>query len=130
MVFKKGEINFRIKFNRTFRESIIKKGFVKIFILSISLLIFGFVIGSLLTIIPKVSYTEPGYDEYLYLMRILSSASRLFVQIGIVMFSLALFMGALTDRTLSENVKRGLVVGAGIGMAALVLVMMYPYPYY
>jgi hypothetical protein len=112
------------------REPITKKGYVKIFILGINLLIFGFVISTLLSIIPRVSYGDPGYNEYIYLMRILSSISRLFLQIGIVMFSLSLFIGALTDRTLSENVKRGLVIASGIGMLALFFIMMAPYPMY
>ncbi|UCC20249.1 MAG: hypothetical protein JSV62_02890 [Promethearchaeota archaeon] len=112
------------------RESIFKKGFMKIFIIGISLLIIGFIFSFISNIIPRVYYTDPGYDDYLYLMRFLSSLLRLFIQTGIVLFSLSSFIGAMVDRTLSNSIKKGMVIASGVALVALVFSwMVMPYIY-
>ena len=97
------------------------KGYVKIFILSILFFLAGFVVITVANIIPRISYGDPGYDEYIYLMTVLSTASVLVQNIGIVLFSVATFLGALTDESLSGEVKRALIIASGIGIVALVL---------
>ena len=72
-------------------------------------------------IIPEVDFGDPGYDEYEYFMRILSTSSILFQNIGIVLFSVATFLGALTDESLSGEIRRALVIASGIGIVALVI---------
>ena len=99
----------------------IRKGYVIIFISSILLFLAGFVVTTVANIIPRVDYKDPGFDEYMYLMTILSSASVLVQNIGIVLFSVSAFIGALRDDSLSKEVKRALVIASGIGIFALVL---------
>ena len=102
-------------------RKLIRKGYIKIFILSILLLLAGFVLTTVANIVPSIDYGDPSYDEYVYSRTILSSASVLVQNIGIVLFSVATFLGALTDESLSGEVKRGLVIASGIGIVALVL---------
>ena len=110
-----------MKFISNSDRKLIRKGYVKIFILSILLLLAGFVVTTVANIIPSIDYGDLGYDEYNYLMTILSSASILVQNMGIVLFSVATFLGALTDESLSGEVKRALVIASGIGIVALVL---------
>ncbi len=110
-----------MKFISNSDRKLIRKGYVKIFILSILLLLAGFVVTTVANIVPRIDYGDPGYDEYIYFMTILSSASVLVQNIGIVLFSVATFLGALTDESLSGEVKRALVIASGIGIVALVL---------
>lgn len=102
-------------------RKIIRKGYVKIFILSILFFLAGFVVTTVANVIPSISYGDPGYDEYVYLMTILSTASILVQNIGIVLFPVATFLGALTDESLSKEVRQALVIASGIGIVSLVL---------
>jgi len=54
-------------------------------------------------------------------MTIISSASTLVQNIGIVLFSVATFLGAVTAESLSVEVRRALAIASGIGIIALVL---------
>ncbi len=110
-----------MKFISNSDRKLIRKGYVIIFILSILLLLAGFVVTTVASIIPSIDYGDPGYDEYVYSMTMLSSVSVLVQNIGIVLFSVATFLGALTDESLSGEVKRALVIASGIGIVALVL---------
>jgi len=95
--------------------------YVIVFFLSVLLLIVGFVVTTVGNIIPEVDFGDPGYDEYEYLMIMLSTSSVLFQNIGIVLFSVATFLGALTDESLSGEIRRALVIASGIGIVALVI---------
>jgi hypothetical protein len=79
------------------------------------------VVTTVASIIPSIDYGDPGYDEYQYLMTIISSASTLVQNIGIVLFSVATFLGAVTAESLSVEVRRALAIASGIGIIALVL---------
>ena len=111
--------------NESFREPILKKGYVKIFTAGIILIIAGFITSSLFNFIPRLSYSDPGYDDYINLLRIFSSISRLFLQIGMVLFILSFFIGALTDRTLSDNLKKGMILASGVAIFGLVILIIY-----
>lgn len=67
---------------------------------------------------------EPsGFDEdYNYLMTWMGALSTLFQNIGLGLFILSTFLGAVTDRALSKQVKAGLAIAAGIGLIALIVI--------
>jgi hypothetical protein len=109
----------------SFREPLLKKGYIKIFTTGTILIIAGFIATSVFSIIPRPSYSDPGYDAYINLMRAFMSISRLFLQIGMVLFILSFFIGALTDRTLSDNVKKGMILASGVAIFGLVILIMY-----
>ncbi|MFX0000734.1 MAG: hypothetical protein ACFE9Q_08600 [Candidatus Hodarchaeota archaeon] len=109
----------------SYREPILKKGYVKIFIVGITFAIAGLLVLSLLNMVPRISYGDPGYYDYINLVRILSSLSRLLFQIGLVLFILSFFIGGLTDRTLSDNIRKGLVLASGVTIFGLVILIMY-----
>lgn len=110
-----------MKFISISDRRLITKGYVKIFISSISLFLAGFVITTIAAIIPSIDYGDPGYEGYVYIMTILSSVSSLVQNIGIVLFTTAAFVGALTDDSLSKETQRALIIASGIGIIALVL---------
>jgi len=99
----------------------IKNGYVLVFSLSILFLLTGFVITTVANIIPSIDYGDPGFDEYEYSMTVLSSLSTLVQNIGIVLFSVSTFLGAVTAESLSIEVRRALAIASGIGIVALVL---------
>jgi len=95
--------------------------YVVVFFLSVLLLIIGFVVTTVANIIPEVDFGDPGFEDYQDLMTMLSSVSTLVQNIGIVLFSVATFLGALTDESLSGEIRRALVIASGIGIVALVI---------
>ena len=99
----------------------IKNGYVVVFSLSVLLLLTGFIITTVANIIPSIDYGDPGHDEYEYSMIVLSSVSTLVQNIGIVLFSVSTFLGAVTAESLSIEVRRALAIASGIGIVALVL---------
>ncbi|MFW9772751.1 MAG: hypothetical protein ACFFFB_17960 [Candidatus Heimdallarchaeota archaeon] len=102
-------------------RNLLKKKYVWIFLSSLALMIVGFVITSIANFIPPVSFGDPGYDEYTFLMQIFSTSATLFQNIGIVLFSLSIFIGALVDETISPEVKRGMIIASALGIIALVI---------
>jgi len=109
----------------SYREPLLKKGYIKIFTVGIILIIGGFITSSLFGIIPRPDYYDVGYDNYINLMRIFLSISRLFLQIGLALFIFSFFIGGLTDRTLSDNVRKGMILASGVAIFGLVILMLY-----
>ncbi|MFX1354781.1 MAG: hypothetical protein ACFFGP_12515, partial [Promethearchaeota archaeon] len=102
-------------------RNLLKKKYVWIFVLSLALMIVGFVITSVANFIPPVSFMDPGYEEYSSLMRNLTTSATLFQNLGIVLFTLSIFIGALVDETISPEVKRGMIIASALGIIALVI---------
>lgn len=115
----------RIISNLNSRESTgksnLKKGYVIVFLGFIILIIVGGIILSITRLIPSVDWGDPGYDEYITLTTNLATVSVLFQNIGITLFSLSTFLGAITDERLSKEVRRGMVIASGIGVIALLV---------
>ena len=107
------------------RKSILKEGYMKIFALSILLLIVGIIlvaIGSIWSIIIDEKIDTPWESEaYGDTMMIFATLTTLFLQLGFVIFSFSTFMGALVDKTLSGEVRRGMLFASGFGILALSL---------
>lgn len=108
------------------RESILKKGYIKIFVLSILLLIAGILVMSYATIL--LTFAEPQtpgeYDALERWVLTFSTVRALCLQLGMLLFSLSLLMGALVDRTLSEGVRRGMVFTSGFGIVTMGIMMV------
>ena len=103
------------------RESILKKRYMKIFALSIVLIITGFIIMSIANILYTFAEPKtPGEAEALIRwLNTLSIVSALCIQFGVVFFSLSILIGALTDNRLSEGIRKGMVLTSGFGILAL-----------
>lgn len=111
----------------SFRESILEKKYMKIFTLAMILLVVGIIligVGNLYNI-----YADPSTPEeaeftikFLYTLSILST---LLLQLGLVLFCFSAFWGAVVDRTLSEEVRRGMVFSASIAIIALAILMIF-----
>ncbi|MFW9970932.1 MAG: hypothetical protein ACFFDF_12110 [Candidatus Odinarchaeota archaeon] len=98
-----------------------KKKYAIIFILGIILLLTGFVLASVGSFIPPVNYGDPGYEDYIELISNLQTFTTLFLNLGIGLFLLANFVGAMTDKRFSIEIKRGMLIASFLGIIALVI---------
>jgi hypothetical protein len=103
------------------RESILKKRYMKIFALSIVLLIAAFLIMSVAYMLytfaePKTSGELEAINRW---MNTLSMVSTLSIQCGMVFFSLSILIGALKDNRLPEGIRKAMVLTSGLGILAL-----------
>ncbi|MHA2215991.1 MAG: hypothetical protein ACXACY_08650 [Candidatus Hodarchaeales archaeon] len=67
-------------------------------------------------------------EEYETLLRTLGAIStftRLTLQLGMVLFSLSTFMGAIIEKTLSDQVRRGMVFASSMAIIGLVLITIF-----
>ena len=103
------------------KRAVFKNGYVIIFILGVASLLTGFVLASTNGFIPRVDYGDPGYEEYMDLITNLGTLSTLFLNLGLGLFLLSTFVGAMTDKRFSIEVKRGMLVASILGILALVI---------
>ncbi|MFX1476755.1 MAG: hypothetical protein ACFFCI_01360, partial [Promethearchaeota archaeon] len=59
-------------------------------------------------------------EEYDLIIERLGATYTLLIKIGIGLFSLAILIGAITDGSLSTELRRGMIIAAGLGVLALV----------
>jgi len=102
-------------------RAILKKGYVIIFILGIISLIIGLVLTSLIGFIPSVNYGDPGYEEYHDLILNMNSLSILCLNLGFGLFLLSTFIGAVTDKRFSIEVKKGMLIASVLGVFSLLI---------
>jgi len=108
------------------RQTVLKRGYVKIFLTAFIVLFCGFVVISIVSFIPRPSYSDPDYEDYQNLMRSFSILTKLLIEIGLSLFSVSSFLGAITDANIADNVKRGMMVASGISVLGLVIVFIFP----
>lgn len=102
-------------------KSYFKKGYVVIFILGIISLLTGFALASVVGFIPSVDFGDPGYEEYFDLINNLGNFSTLFLNLGLGLFLISTVVGAMTDKRLSVDLKRGMLIASVLGILALVV---------
>jgi len=103
------------------KRAVLKKGYVIIFILGVISLLTGFVLSSVVGFIPKINHNDPGYEEYIDLIMNLGTLSTLFLNLGLGLFLLSTFVGAMTDKRFSIELKRGMLIASVLGIIALVI---------
>jgi len=116
-----------IKLENMDRESIFEKKYIKIFGLAIILIIIGIIlmsVGRIYTSFTDVDTMEE-YEDFIRTLAIISTFTILTLQLGMVLFALSTFMGAIVDKTLSEEVRRGMVFATSMAIIGLVLIMIF-----
>ena len=103
------------------KRAVLKKGYAIIFILGIISLLTEFVLTSVVGFIPSVSWGDPGYEEYIDLIMNLGTLSTLFLNLGLGLFLISTFVGAMTDKRFSVEVKRGMLIASVLGIIALLI---------
>ncbi len=103
------------------KRAVLKKGYVIIFILGVISLLTGFVLTSVVGFIPKINHGDPGYEEYIDLITNLGTLSTLFLNLGLGLFLISTFVGAMTDKRFSIEVKRGMLIASVLGIIALLI---------
>jgi len=116
------------------RKSTFEKGYMKVFTSSIVFLILGIILLSIGNLI--ITFADPQTpqmaEDYLKTISALNVFANLFLQLGMVIFSLSTFLGAVRDTTLSGDVRKGMAAASAIGILALGIMMMsiVIFPYY
>jgi len=103
------------------RKSTFEKGYMKAFISSIVLLILGIVLMSIANFIAVLAdpSTQEMYEIVTRTIAAFTTFSRLFLQLGMVIFTLSTFLGAVRDTTVSGEVRKGMAAASAIGILAL-----------
>jgi hypothetical protein len=108
------------------RKSILEKKYLKMFSGSMVLLILGILLMSISSLI--VTFGDPQTMEELEaMMRAVNgflAIANLFLQLGMVLFSLSTFLGAVRDNSLSGETRRGMGVASAIGILALSILLL------
>jgi hypothetical protein len=94
------------------------KGYVKVIAVSIIIIIVAAFLLSMESFIDENAYSA---EEYSLIIERLGATYTLLIKIGIGLFSLAIFIGAITDGSLSTELRRGMIITASLGVLALVL---------
>ena len=116
------------------RRSVSKESYIKVFISSIVLLILGVIIASFSSLI--IVFADPQTPEAAeFIVAMFASVgilSTLLLQLGMVLFSLSFFLGAVRGDTLSGDVRKGMAVASAIGILALgiMMVTIVSFPYF
>ena len=71
--------------------------------------------------IPQLHFGDPGYDEYMDLIANLETCSILFLNLGLGFFLISTFLGAMTEKRFSTEVKRAMLIASVLGIIALVI---------
>jgi len=69
----------------------------------------------------KVADYEDALGTYNTAMRVLTAIGNFFLSVGVVLLSLSLFIGGISDRSLPDNARVGMFVAAGLIMGLFVL---------
>ena len=107
---------------------------MKVFSFSIVLLILGIIIASMSSLI--VVFADPQSSQeaqdLLKLIAVVGAVSTIFLQLGMVVFSLSTFLGAVRGETPSGDVRKGMAAASAIGILALGIMMItiVNFPYY
>jgi len=106
-------------------RSTFEKGYMKAFISSIVLLILGIVLMSIANFIAVLAdpSTQEMYEIVMRTIAAFTTFSRLFLQLGMVIFTLSTFLGAVRDTTVSGEVRKGMAAASAIGILALGIMM-------
>jgi len=94
------------------------KGYVRVIALSIIIIMVAAFLLSMESFINENAYTAEEYD---LVIERLGATYTLLIKIGIGLFSLSILIGAITDGSLSTELRRGMIIAAGLGVLALVL---------
>ncbi len=116
------------------RKSTFEKDYMKAFKSSIVLLILGIIIMGIGNLLLALADPQSSAEAEFVARTILtlSTGSKLFLQLGMVIFSLSIFLGAVRDTTLSGEVRKGMAAASALGILALGIMMIsiVSLPYY
>ncbi len=109
-----------------FRKFWAEKDYLKIFVISILLLIVGIILIFATNIYD--TYADPStpgeWDDFDRNIDSLETFTALFFQLGMILFAVSTFLGGLRDDTLSPEVRKGMIFASSVAMVGFVVVMV------
>lgn len=110
-----------------FRKFWTEKDYLKIFVISILLLIVGIILIFATNL--YLTYADPStpgeYEDYIRNINSLTTFATLFFQLGMILFAMSTFLGGLRDDTLSPEVRKGMIFASSVAMLGFVVVMSF-----
>ncbi len=110
-----------------FRRFWAEKNYLKIFVVSIILLILGVILMFARNML--ITYADPDTPKkvelYLETLDSLATFIQLFFQLGMILFAVSTFLGGLRDDTLSAEVRKGMIFASSVAMVGFVIVMVF-----
>ena len=108
-----------------FRKFWSEKDYLKIFVVSILLLIVGIILSFARNMYITYADPDPGeMDDYIRNLNSLATFTALFFQLGMILFVVSTFLGGLRDDTLSPEVRKGMIFASSVAMVGFVVVMV------
>jgi nitric oxide reductase large subunit len=103
-----------------------EKDYLKIFVISILLLIVGIILIFATNL--YITYADPStpgeLEDYYRNINSLQTFTALFFQLGMILFVVSTFLGGLRDDTLSPEVRKGMIFASSVAMVGFVVVMV------
>jgi len=110
-----------------FRRFWSEKDYLKIFVVSILLLIVGIILMFARNM--YITYADPDtpgeYEDYYRNLASLATFTGLFFQLGMILFAVSTFLGGLRDETLSPEVRKGMIFASSVALVGFVVVMVF-----
>lgn len=110
-----------------FRRFWSEKDYLKIFVVSILLLLVGVILMFARNM--YITYADPStpseYEDYYRTLDSLTTFISLFFQLGMVFFAVSTFLGGLRDDTLSAEVRKGMIFATSVALVGFVIVMVF-----
>ena len=109
-----------------FRKFLSEKDYLKIFVVSILLLIVGIILIFARNMYITYADPDPGeLEDYYRNLNSLATFTALFFQLGMILFAVSTFLGGLRDETLSPEVRKGMIFASSVAMVGFVVVMVF-----
>lgn len=108
-----------------FRRFWSEKDYLKIFVVSILLLLVGVILMFARNM--YITYADPSTpsEDYDRTLDSLTTFISLFFQLGMVFFAVSTFLGGLRDDTLSAEVRKGMIFATSVALVGFVIVMVF-----
>lgn len=110
-----------------FRKFWSEKDYLKMFVVSILLLIVGVILMFARNMF--ITYADPDTPKkmefYLKTLNSLATFIQLFFQLGMILFAVSTFLGGLRDDTLSPEVRKGMIFASSVALVGFIVVMVF-----
>lgn len=108
-----------------FRRFWSEKDYLKVFVVSILLLIVGIILIFATNLYITYADPDPGeLEDYYRTLNSLATFTALFFQLGMILFTVSTFLGGLRDETLSAEVRKGMIFASSVALVGFVVVMV------
>ena len=107
------------------RDQMGEKGHIIIFLVGMGFILIAVLLVSIASFIPRPPYGDPGYYTWGTTMATLADVRNLFINLGLVLIPVALYIGATMSKNTSEHAQRGMFISMGLVLMGFIGYMIY-----